>query len=417
MQQGDTAPTQSEECHPAAIREATAGRRNVARVWPDVDHPADPYPGAAPPVSYVHADGFARGITGGAVGGLPLDAWLQAQGAAPLAGRLPVLAYGSNRSPSKITWLRRSLGLGADPVVVLRARTTGVAAVWAAGLRARDGARPAVLAAAPGVVEDHAVWLATPEQIAVLDRCEGRDERFRLARLRTGTVVVDGAALGPGAPLSPGLGRAVPAAADGPGAPEELPPGVPAGTRGAGATEVTEVVVERPWVYIGHAEIRRPLLVDGAPVRCADVPQEVAMTLVGQPAESDGLDDDPVTGAPHPDEWPGALFAYGLLQPGQISWERVRAHATGPARLTTVAGGVFDSGHGYPAWLPDAPGVTPGVVVPVRDPAELLPALDAYEGPEYERVRAVAGGTVCWAYAWRGSREGLVALPRGWATS
>ena len=302
-------------------------------------------------------------------------------------------------------------------MVVLRARTTGVAAVWAAGLRARDGARPAVLAAAPGVVEDHAVWLATPEQIAVLDRCEGRDERFRLARLRTGTVVVDGAALGPGAPLSPGLGRAVPAAADGPGAPEELPPGVPAGTRGAGATEVTEVVVERPWVYIGHAEIRRPLLVDGAPVRCADVPQEVAMTLVGQPAESDGLDDDPVTGEPHPDEWPGALFAYGLLQPGQISWERVRAHATGPARLTTVAGGVFDSGHGYPAWLPDAPGVTPGVVVPVRDPAELLPALDAYEGPEYERVRAVAGGTVCWAYAWRGSREGLVALPRGWATS
>src|SRR5690242_17857891 len=116
MQQGDTAPTQSEECHPAAIREATAGRRNVARVWPDVDHPADPYPGAAPPVSYVHADGFARGITGGAVDGLPLDAWLQAQGAAPLAGRLPVLAYGSNRSPSKITWLRRELGLGADPV-------------------------------------------------------------------------------------------------------------------------------------------------------------------------------------------------------------------------------------------------------------------------------------------------------------
>ena len=145
-------------------------------MWPDVDHPADPYPGAVPPVSYVHADGVARGIASGAVDGLPLDAWLRAQGAAPLAGRLPVLAYGSNRSPSKITWLRRELGLGADPVVVLRARTTGVAAVWAAGLRARDGARPAVLAAAPGVVEDHAVWLATPDQIAVLDRCEGRDD-------------------------------------------------------------------------------------------------------------------------------------------------------------------------------------------------------------------------------------------------
>jgi len=400
-------------------RGSTVGRPVAwADVWPDVDHPAEPYPGAVPPVSYVHADGVARGIARGAVGGLALDAWLRAQGAAPLAGRLPVLAYGSNRSPSKITWLRRSLGLGADPVVVLRARTTDVAAVWAAGLRARDGARPAVLAAAPGVVEEHAVWLATPEQIAVLDRCEGRDERFRLARLRTGTVVVDGAALGPG------LAFAAPAAADdpagvpsGPSAAAELPPGASARTRGSGASEVTEVLVERPWVYLGHAQIRRPLLVDGAPVRCADVPQEVAMTLVGEPAESDGLDDDPVSGAPHPDEWPGAIFAYGLLQPGQISWERVRAHATGPARPTTVAGGVFDSGHGYPAWLPDAPGVTPGVVVPVRDPAALLPALDAYEGPEYERVRAVAGGTVCWAYAWRGSREGLVPLPRGWTVS
>ena len=70
-------------------------------------------------------------------------------------------------------------------MVVLRARTTGVAAVWAAGLRYRDGQRPAVLVAAPGVREEHAVWLATPEQIAVLDRCEGRDDRFRLARLRT----------------------------------------------------------------------------------------------------------------------------------------------------------------------------------------------------------------------------------------
>ena len=295
-----------------------------------------------------------------------------------------MLAYGSNRCPSKITWLRRTLGLGADPVVVLRARTTGVTAVWAAGLRARDGARPAVLAAAPGVVEDHAVWLATPDQIAVLDRCEGRDERFRLARLRTGSVVVDGAA----------------------------------SARRSRAPGTTEVPVERPWVYLGHAEIRRPLLVDGAPVRCAEVSQEVAMTLVGEPAESDGLDADPVTGAPHPDEWPAALFAYGLLQPGQVSWERVRAHATGPARPTTVAGGVFDSGHGYPAWLPDAPGDTPGVIVPVRDPAELLPALDAYEGPEYERVRAVAGGEPC-AGPTPGAAtgRGWSALPGGWAAS
>ncbi len=345
-------------------------------MWPDVEHPADPYPGAVPPVSYVHVDGVARAIRGCAVDGVPLDAWLRGHGAVPLAARLPVLAYGSNRCPSKITWLRRRLRLGGDPVVVLRARTTGVAAVWAAGLRARDGARPAVLAAAHGVVEEHAVWLATREQVAVLDRCEGRDERFRLVRLRTGSVVVDGEAF---------------------------------------SSPVVDVVVERPWAYLGHAEIRRPLLVDGAAVPCADVGQDVARRLSGEVSASDGLDADPVTGAPHPDEWPAALFAYGLLQPGQLSWHRVHAHAVGPAQPTTVAGGVYDTGRGYPAWLPDAPGMTPGVVVPVRDPAALLPALDAYEGPEYERVRVVADGTVCWAYAWRGDRAGLVALPGGWA--
>ena len=343
-------------------------------MWPDADHPADPYPGAVLAVSYVHVAEVAHGVRGGAVDGVPLDAWLRARGAAPLAGRLPVLAYGSNRNPSKISWLRRELGLGADPVVVMRASTTGVAAVWAAGVRARDGARPAVLAAAPGVVEDHAVWLATPEQVSVLDRCEGRDERFRLARLRTGLVTV---------------------AADGPAA-------------------VGEVVIDRPWVYVGHAALRRPLLVEGAPVRCADVPQSVARRMVGEPAASDGLDADTVVGAPHPDEWPEAVFAYGLLQPGQVSWHQIAPHATGPAVAASILGGVFDTGRGYPGWIPDAPGRTPGVVVPVRDPAALFPTLDAYEGPEYERVRAVAGGTVCWAYAWRGDRAGLVALPDGW---
>jgi gamma-glutamylcyclotransferase (GGCT)/AIG2-like uncharacterized protein YtfP len=355
-------------------RGARGGAVASQGVWPDIEHPADPYPGAVPPASYVHVDEVAHGIRGGAVDGVPLDAWLRSNGAPPLATRLPVLAYGSNRSPSKITWLRRTLGLGADPVVVLRARTTDVTAVWAAGLRARDGARPAVLAAAPGVVEDHAVWLATSDQIAVLDRCEGRDERFRLARLRTGSVVVESGALGD-----------------------------------------TEVPIERPWAYIGHAEIRRPLLVDGAPVRCVEVPQDVARTLTGDTAAGDGLDADAVTGTPHPDEWPGALFAYGLLQPGQVSWRRVQAHAVGPPRPATAAGGVFDTGRGFPAWLPDAPGTTPGVVVPVREPATLLPVLDDYEGPEYERVRVVAGETVCWAYAWRGDRSELVALPDGWA--
>ena len=65
----------------------------------------------------------------------------------------------------------------------------------------------------------------------------------------------------------------------------------------------------------------------------------------------------------------------------------------------------------------DAPGTTPGFVVPIRDPGTLLPALDAYEGPDYVRIRVVAGGVVCWSYAWRAGQERLVALPEGWPRS
>jgi hypothetical protein len=169
----------------------------------------------------------------------PVDDWLAARDAAPIRDRIPVLSYGSNVCPSKITWLRTNLGL-TGPVVVLRARCTGLAAVWAAGLRKRDGQRPATLAAVPGVVEWHAVWLATPEQVRVLDVCEGRGERYHLARLHSGVELADGT----------------------------VPDGL--------------------LVYVGASEVRLPLQVNGAPVRCADVPQATAAGLSGV-AGPDGL--------------------------------------------------------------------------------------------------------------------------------
>jgi gamma-glutamylcyclotransferase (GGCT)/AIG2-like uncharacterized protein YtfP len=340
---------------------------------PDAAFPADPYPGAVPAVSFVHVDEAAHVLDphprhGWALAGVPLDAWLAERGAAPCAGRVPLLAYGSNRCPSKITWLRRSLGLGADPVVVLRARTRDLAAVWATGLRRRDGQRVAVLAAVPGAVEEHVVWLATPEQIAVLDRCEGRDDRFRLARLRSGEVRTDD------------------------------------GNR-----------VDAPWCYVGHGAIRRPLLVDGALVRCADLPQDAARWLDGEAAPGDGLDAPTVTGAPHPDEWPAALFVYGLLQPGGPSWPLVAPHTAGEPRRAAVDGTVYDTGLGYPALRPGTGGHAPGWVVPVRDPMGLLPTLDAYEGPQYRRERLMTGpdGPV-WSYVWAGPSGGMCPLPAGW---
>lgn len=188
----------------------------------DRDHPADPYPGSWPQRSYVHDDGVGREPTD-----LP-------------AGGVPVLAYGSNRCPAKITWLRQTLGL-AGPVHVLAARTTGLAAVWAWGLRVRDGSRPATLAAHPGRSETHAVWWASREQLAVLDACEGRGVRYGRHTLPAGLVEAD--VLGACAPL----------------------------------------------VYLGLSPDRMPLLVDGEPVLVSDVGQHAARELVGDPATDDGL--------------------------------------------------------------------------------------------------------------------------------
>ena len=144
---------------PPASRSTASGatdplRETIRSGRPDDEYPADPYPGVAPGFSFVHLDAATHRLepapaatAGWTVGGQDLDGWLAACGAAPMTARVPVLAFGSNRCPSKLTWLRENLGL-RGPVVVLRARVDGLAAVWAAGLRTRDGVRPATLAAA-----------------------------------------------------------------------------------------------------------------------------------------------------------------------------------------------------------------------------------------------------------------------------
>lgn len=199
-------------------------------LFTDAEFPADPYPGARPDCSFVHRDGAGHPLD------TAPDGWRTA--------RIPVLAYGSNVCPSKITWLRENLGLTGE-VVVARARCHGVAAVWASGLRARDGQRPATLAAAPGVTEWHAVWFASQEQLAVLDVCEGRGVRYDLAELRTGGIRLDD------------------------------------GTR-----------LERVYTYVAAGPERMPLLVNGAPVRTAEVPQHEALHLTGKPAPTHGLGAD-----------------------------------------------------------------------------------------------------------------------------
>lgn len=315
----------------------------------DADYPASPYPGARPDGSFVHADGR----------GEPLDA-------VDLADGIPVLAYGSNACPAKITWLRDELGL-TGPVTVLRVRCTGLAAVWASALRQRDGQRPATLAAAPGRVETHAVWLATPEQVRVLDVCEGRGERYRLARLHTGEIRTE----------------------DGLLLPDVL-------------------------AYLGASEIRLPLLVDGKPVPCAEVAQADAIGLVGV-AGPDGLDATTIEGDPQVDDWPDQVFVYGTLQPTGTAWHIAAHWSVGEPRKAELTGTLYDTGFGWPALHLTGTDTVPGYLVKLRSPAAAFAALDQYEGTDYRRVRTVlADGTLCWTYEWTAPVEGMITVPRGW---
>jgi gamma-glutamylcyclotransferase (GGCT)/AIG2-like uncharacterized protein YtfP len=322
----------------------------------DAEYPAAPYPGARPTCSYVQLNGKGWELTPSwqvTATGDDLDEWLAARDAPMLAERVPVLTYGSNVNPSKITWLRENLGL-EGPVVVLRASCTGLSAVWAAGLRVVDTQRPVTLAAMPDVTETHAVWMADPAQVRVLDVCEGRGERYQLSRLRSGTVRLD----------------------DG-------------------------TVWDELLAYTGKAEIRWPLLVSGAPVRCASLSQAEAQGLTGTPAPVMGLDVSVVDGDPVADDYPARVFVYGTLKPGASAWELVQPWLAGEPYPADIHGEVFDTGFGYPGLLRGSDEVH-GWVLPLRSPAAALATLDSYEGDEYRRIRATTSdGTVCWAYLWK----------------
>ncbi|MDV6012322.1 gamma-glutamylcyclotransferase family protein [Haloechinothrix sp. LS1_15] len=228
------------------------------------DYPEFPYPGSRPGCSFVHLGGTCYPllpdvtmpsgwrVVAGDESESCLDAWLAHHGAEPLGSRYPVLAYGSNACPEKINWLRSDLGL-TGPAVVMRASCTGVVAAWSAGHRPRDGQRPAVLVAAPGASEHHAVWFATPDQRRVLDRCEGRGSRYRLVRLADGVATI----------------------------------------RLDDGTEPRHMLA-----YTAASNEMNPLLVDGYPVRCAELDQRSALALRGTPARSDGLRCTEITGEP-----------------------------------------------------------------------------------------------------------------------
>jgi hypothetical protein len=145
---------------------------------PASDWPEHPYPGDWPDHSYVVDDdamvhrievdpdapsGWAVRSAGDSV---CLDQWLKQAGRPGLAGRTPVLSFGSNRCPSKVV---RQGG----PFVNLECQTRGLAAVWSHGVRS-DGQTVATLA-----------------EVELLDVVEGRGLRYDLVPLDPSQVVLE----------------------------------------------------------------------------------------------------------------------------------------------------------------------------------------------------------------------------------
>ena len=115
---------------------------------------------------------------------------------------------------------------------------------------------------------------------------------------------------------------------------------------------------------------------------------------------------------------PAQIFVYGTLMPGEPLWPALAPFAVA-CQAATAAGGIWDTGNGYPAVRFDLAGdAVPGVVVAL-DPARLAAALDLLdeieeEGRLYRRVEVATSVGVAWAYEWLGPTEGLVELPDGW---
>ena len=347
----------------ARLSPAGIGRAVAGRAYPDADFPADPYPGAVPPFSFAHLDGHSHPLTfdvSWRVGGAELDLWLAGHGAPPLAARVP----------------RAVLRLEPQP------EQDHLAAPGAgAGRAGRRAARPH-RGAGRGVGER----VPRPRRAADL-RARRRARGVRAARR------LDGHAR-PGRGARPLRGPRRP-----------LPAG-PAGHRRRVHSDTDDGLrIEAPWCYLGLSAIRRPLLVDGRPVRCADLGQAAALALDGVPAPDDGLSATTVRGAPDPDEWPAAVFVYGTLQPGHPAWPLLAGHAVGARGAPPSPDACATPASATRRCSPTGRRGAPGWVVTFATRPSCSRRLDRYEGPEYRRIRVAATPddgprTACWTYAW-----------------
>ena len=98
------------------------------------------------------------------------------------------------------------------------------------------------------------------------------------------------------------------------------------------------------------------------------------------------------------------LFVYGTLRPGQQRWPFLAPFVTDEGTDISVAGALYDTGHGYPAARFDRDGVIHGRVYPLRVERldECLELLDEVEGAVQDLFRRVSittsEGLEAWAY-------------------
>ena len=131
------------------------------------------YPYEAPSTSFLYRDGAEHALPVGDDGRLPVDGWRR-------EGRVPVLAYGANRSASALARKFAGWPKGTS-IPVTRALLEDHDVVYSAHL-SRYGSAPAKIERAPGVtVEVGVIWLS-PTQLDRMHETEGA-QNYRFERL------------------------------------------------------------------------------------------------------------------------------------------------------------------------------------------------------------------------------------------
>lgn len=131
------------------------------------------YPGRRPGTSYVF-----RGETIDAVPSARLLGMLGLDAPAP-SDRYAILAHGSNANPAQ---LLAKFGTAGRPIPVIRGTMADLDVVYASAF-ASYGSVPATVARSPGTAVEMWITLLDEQQLGVMDRTEGRGDRYALVRL------------------------------------------------------------------------------------------------------------------------------------------------------------------------------------------------------------------------------------------